>query len=279
MLVSVYLPTRNRVDRLRIAVASVLAQSYESLELVVVDDGSSDDTADYLAELAAADPRVRYVRNETASGAPASRNRAIELATGEFVTGLDDDDAFHPLRVELFVQAWRDYARVGPPPSCLYSQEEWRIGDEHRLFTGKRGAVDQWVMLSGNEVGNQIFAPRSHFLEAGLFDTSLPAWQDLEFFYRVLKRFGPARLVDAPTYIFDVTPREDRISAKRQKVKEAYAKFSAAHLAGEPRGQQRLMLQMYGHYYGFRPTLAEFAEFIRLGLWPSGLVRLARAGR
>ena len=74
MLVSIYLPTKNRQALLRRAVESVLTQSYTTLELIVVDDGSTDDTQSYLDTVRTADSRIRVIRNETSLGAPLSRN-------------------------------------------------------------------------------------------------------------------------------------------------------------------------------------------------------------
>src|ERR1700722_18236400 len=106
MLVSIYLPTKNREALLRRAVESVLTQSYTTLELIVVDDGSTDGTRRYLETVRTADSRVRVIRNETSLGAPLSRNLAIRDARGEFIAGLDDDDRVHPHRIASLVGEW-----------------------------------------------------------------------------------------------------------------------------------------------------------------------------
>jgi len=93
-LVTVYIPTYNRLELLKRAVKSVLDQDYSNIELIVVDDGSSDGTVDYLECVSQADQRVRYFVNEVNSGACVSRNKAIWAEKGEFITGLDDDDYF-----------------------------------------------------------------------------------------------------------------------------------------------------------------------------------------
>jgi len=96
-LITVYMPTHNRLELLQRAVVSVFAQTMQNFELIIVDDASSDDTFDYLQKLAEQDSRVTVLRNEVSQGACVARNRAIELAKGKFVTGLDDDDEFLPL--------------------------------------------------------------------------------------------------------------------------------------------------------------------------------------
>src|SRR5690606_27836296 len=96
MLVTIYIPTYNRCHLLQRAVDSVLSQTHTDLEIIIVDDGSTDGTHDWLAQLAQQEPRVRYILKPENSGACVSRNIAIEQARGEFVTGLDDDDHFAP---------------------------------------------------------------------------------------------------------------------------------------------------------------------------------------
>lgn len=103
-LVTVYIPTYNRVDLLKRAVESVQAQTYQNLEIIIVDDCSTDFTHQYLQQLANEDKRVKYFIKEKNSGACVSRNIAIENATGEFITGLDDDDFFLESRIDEFMK-------------------------------------------------------------------------------------------------------------------------------------------------------------------------------
>lgn len=278
MLISVYIPSKNRLDLLKAAIDSALGQTHREVEVIVVDDGSTDGTPAYLAGLAATDPRVRFIRHEQSKGGPAARNAAIEAARGEFVTGLDDDDTFEPDRLETFVTAWNELVAAGQKPSCLYSQlYEIRFGQRYGVTT-KAAVANYEDMFDGNVVGNQIFAPRQHYLDAGLFRLDLPAWQDLEFFMRVLRTLGPARLVDKPTYNFDNSPRGDRVSMKSQeKMRQAFDLVNRAHSDGIPRRTQLLYLQLFRKQYGIKPSLADYRAFTALGLWPRGLLKLVRA--
>ncbi len=95
-LVSVVLPTHNRAERVVAAAASVLDQDLPALELVIVDDGSSDATVDVLDRLGSQDGRVRILRNDTPLGPCATRNKGLEVAQGELVAFCDDDDAWEP---------------------------------------------------------------------------------------------------------------------------------------------------------------------------------------
>lgn len=91
-LVSVYIPTRNRSKLLHRAVHSVLEQSYDNFEVIIVDDGSTDETYTIAKELENQNKNIIVLRNEIARGACVSRNLAISHSKGEYITGLDDDD-------------------------------------------------------------------------------------------------------------------------------------------------------------------------------------------
>ncbi|HMF52606.1 MAG TPA: glycosyltransferase [Candidatus Saccharimonadales bacterium] len=276
LTISVYIPTRNRVDLLAAAVRSVLAQDCSNFELIVVDDASNDGTASFLESTASEDKRIRVIRNDSPRGAPASRNRAITQAIGDFITGLDDDDEFEPQRLGALHESWASFARYNVPVSCIFAQDVFVSDGKDIGVSKKRGAVEFADLIETNHIGNQIFAPKSVFEGAGLFDERLPAWQDLELFMRIVKRFGTARLLDMPLYRFDVTPSRDRISSKQDKVRAAYKLVSDMHFSENPRGRQRLMLQVFSPYYGIRPTLKDTADFAGLGLWPRGLASLIK---
>lgn len=276
MLVSIYVPTRNRVEQLSRAVESVLSQTYGAIELIVVDDASSDGTAEFLRERARTDARLRVIDNATPRGAPASRNLAIMNSRGDFVTGLDDDDEFLPDRIKAFVETWIDLTARGLSLSCLYAQEVWtRNGTAYRT-TRKRPMVTASDMFAENYLGNQIFAPRRHFVEAGLFDESMPAWQDFEFFIRVLQKFGPAYLVDKATYSYDATPRNDRISEQPIRIRRAFELIAAKH-ANNVAQSRALFLLVFQGSYKIAPGFADWTKFLSWGGRPKGAGRLLRA--
>jgi glycosyltransferase involved in cell wall biosynthesis len=277
MLVSVYIPTRNRIATLRKAVDSVLAQTHAAVELIVVNDASTDGTEDYLKAKAARDNRLIYFSNSTPKGAPASRNIAIRASTGTFVTGLDDDDEFLSCRIAAFLDYWRLLTVTGLNPACLYAQDIWLNNGSQSLVTRKRSSVSVAEIFEYNYIGNQVFAPRAHFVEAGFFDERMPAWQDLEFFIRLLQKFGKAHLLDMPTYLFDVTQRPDRISSQEKKIRKAFELAAAKHAHGDMARQKSLFLQIFQDGYNIAPGVSDWAWFLRSGHLPKGLLRMARS--
>lgn len=108
--VSVIIPTFNRSGYLRQAIASVLAQTYADFEIVVVDDGSTDDTATVVASFA--DPRIVYLRQDNA-GRSAARNFGMERARGAYLAFLDDDDLFLPQKLAVQAAYLDAHAEIG----------------------------------------------------------------------------------------------------------------------------------------------------------------------
>ena len=111
-VVSTIIPVYNRAEMLSAAVASVIGQSYRPVEIIIVDDGSTDDTPAAIAELAAAHDEIRTVRIAN-SGPGAAREAGRQLASGEFIQHLDSDDLLLPPRFELLVKGLRDDPRAG----------------------------------------------------------------------------------------------------------------------------------------------------------------------
>ena len=123
-LVTTIIPVYNRAGMLRDAVASVLAQTYRPVEIVIVDDGSSDDTVRVAEELAREHEEVRVVRQNNAGAGPA-RGAGRAVARGEFVQHLDSDDLLLPRKFELQVAALRAHPECG----AAYGITQWRRRD------------------------------------------------------------------------------------------------------------------------------------------------------
>ncbi len=189
--VTVYIPTRNRARLVAQAVASVMAQTHSAWKCIIVDDASDDETPRVLAGLAAADPRVSFLRQERAQGACAARNRAIEAATTDYVTGLDDDDIFLPQRLAQLLEVADKGAAIVTSRDLL-----WKGGRIKAL--PKPGHVTLAMMLKRNVIGNQVLSRRENFLAVGGFDTSLPSWQDYDLWVRLIEKFGPVTVL--PSY-------------------------------------------------------------------------------
>jgi teichuronic acid biosynthesis glycosyltransferase TuaG len=104
-LVSTIVPVFNAERWVEKSVRSALAQTYENLEVVAVDDGSTDQSTEILKRLALRFPRVRYYRLEENAGVTVARNKALSVARGQYIAFLDSDDIWHPRKIELQLSA------------------------------------------------------------------------------------------------------------------------------------------------------------------------------
>lgn len=206
-LVSVYIPTHNRAKLLERAVMSVLNQTYKNIEVIICNDASQDNTEVVLTKFANMDSRVRFISNESPQGACYSRNRCINLASGEFITGLDDDDEFMPERIERFVNIVRELNK-----SIICSNRVFKSSQSENIGHIYTGDINIGMMSSRNWVGNQIFTKTKYIKELHGFDESFPAWQDYDMWFRVINMYGACYRDSKPTYIFYVDDDRPRIT-------------------------------------------------------------------
>jgi len=236
-VVSVYLPTRNRAALLAGAIDSVLRQNCTDLELIVVDDASTDATAAVLAAAARRDPRVRVLRRDRVGGPAAARNTAIRSARGEFITGLDDDDRMLPGRVGALLAAYRDEYSLVCSPAWIHGGHWARP-----QFPGAM-LVTLDALLCRNEIGNQVLTRTTRLIEAGLFDETLAAWEDYDLWTRLVQRYGPALRLAEPSFVCREDPQAERISTSSrapQGAREYFERYRASMTPAQV-NSQRLM--------------------------------------
>lgn len=257
---------------LQAAVESVLNQTHKEVEVIVVDDASTDGTKAYLTELSGRDSRVKFLSNSQSRGACVARNMAIKQSQGEFVTGLDDDDEFEPFHIAALLEYWQFLSRLGVNFCALFVNYKYRDNGQYS-YSKKVSSVDFKDMYAANHVGNQLFSTRENYFKAGLFDETMPAWQDLEFFYRFLKVNGIARLLDINSYVFDITPRGDRISKQNKpRILDSYVRFIKTHgLVNNVEICLNMAAQVYSPYYGFKLEFRDIKYFLKSDL-PARLV-------
>lgn len=257
-LVTVYIPTYNRIELLKRAVKSVQDQTYRNLEIIIVDDCSTDVTHEYLAQLAKEDSRVRYFLKEKNSGACVSRNIAIENATGEFVTGLDDDDYFLNNRISNFVkQIDNEAIFIFDNPQFL-KNKQGKVEKTNTFM--KRRIINSNDILNYNYVGNQIFIKTIIMREMGGFDVKLTMWQDFEFWYRILKlKNAKAKRIDGYTYVVDISHDYERISKfNYDKALITYNYFKEKHSL-DKWGEKVL----YSHLYNYNSRLIDIRFLLK----------------
>jgi len=195
--VTVIIPTYNRAGVLGRAIRSVLAQTYPDFEIIVVDDGSTDDTERVVHCFR--DSRIRYTRHDTNKGGNTARNTGIRAARGRFIAFLDSDDEYLPQRLENTVSVLEaSPAQVG----VVYSNFLITRGGGARphLTCGVSGDIyiDE---LHHNYVSVCAALVKKECLEDDVFDEALPAFQDWELWIRLSRKYHFI-YVDVPLFIW-----------------------------------------------------------------------------
>ena len=185
-LVSVVMTAFNSEATIAGAIRSVLHQTYQKFELIVVDDASADSTARVVEAIAAGDGRVRLLRNARNSGTYVSKNRALAEAKGAFFTCQDSDDWCHPERLARHVAFMADNPRLVASRSLLIRMSE-------------AGAISmkRWGARFAHLNPASAFCRMSVREEIGYFD-SVRVGADSEHWFRLRNRFGPAAVATLP---------------------------------------------------------------------------------
>ena len=205
-MITVVIPTYNRYGLLKVAIDSVLDQSYRDFELIVVDDGSTDDTH---ALVRSYGDSLVYLKQEN-QGPSAARNRGIEESRGSLVAFLDSDDRWHPDKLLIQIEAMEE------EPGYLISHtgEVWYRNGELLRQKKKHQKLPGYIFersLSMCMVSmSTVIARRELFDHIGCFDEKLPCCEDYDFWLRASLRY-PFLLVDQPL-TFKEGGREDQVS-------------------------------------------------------------------
>lgn len=187
--ISIIIPTKNRYLLLLETIQSIREQTYENWEVLVVDDGSTDETEQQMLALSQ-DPRIRFIKRSTSNaGAPASRNEGFAQSTGDYVIFLDSDDCLAPHCLEKRVAIMHNHPDLdfGVFPCQVFCEQP---GDEALLWNretkDQENDLDRFLAL---DVPWQTTSPiwkREALHQLGPWDESLLIWQDWEFHLRAL---------------------------------------------------------------------------------------------
>lgn len=195
-LVSVIIPTYNRGWIIKEAVDSVLSQDFLGFEIIVVDDGSTDNTQDILSAYKN-DIKVLKHNNQ---GVSAARNRGIALASGRFIAFLDSDDRWMPNKLSMQV----DFFNTNKDALICQTEEIW-IRNNVRVNPKKRhkklsGMIFEQSLCLCMVSPSAVMIKSELFETVGLFDESLPACEDYDLWLRISSEY-PVYLIDTPLII------------------------------------------------------------------------------
>lgn len=194
--VSVIIPTYNRAHVLREAIDSVLSQKYSDLELLVVDDGSTDHTKEVASSYTS---KLAYIYQEH-KGVSAARNRGIKQAQGNYLSFLDSDDLWLPDKLSTQMRFMEDHPEI----HICYTEEIWirkgvRVNPmkKHRKYSGM---IFEHCLPLCIVSPSSVLIARSLLEEIGVFDEELKVCEDYDLWLRISARY-PIYLLDTPLII------------------------------------------------------------------------------
>ena len=220
--VSIIIPTYNRAVYVRESIDSVLAQTYADFEIIVVDDGSADDTQAVLQPFVA-QGTIRYARQEN-RGESAARNQGIALATGEYIAFLDSDDLFTPTKLEKQVAYLDAHPEIGLVHSWYAKFEdggrELGIRDTSKL-TGKiyPNYLLDWSILM---VVPSVMVRATVLAQVGGFDESIRWGPDLDMWRRITCKF---QIGVIPEVLCKIRVHPGNISADKVSAAASFARY------------------------------------------------------
>ena len=222
-LVSVIIPTYNRANLLKRAIKSVLDQTYKNLEIIIVDDGSTDNTKDIVKTFS--DPRIQYIRLPENRGVSSARNMGIKKSRGDFIAFLDSDDEFLPEKLEKQSEIFRSLSKN----SGLIFTNLWNLGKDKGLYVPKQ--IISGYILPSLSFPASIFSPPSTWMlrkncidQVGLFDEIMINLQDTDYFVRILQKFPIYFLNEALTVKHVYLTQGRRFSYRQFRGKERFLK-------------------------------------------------------
>lgn len=306
-LVSVIIPTFDRRELVVGAVSSALGQTYTKIEVVVVDDGSTDGTATSLVSRFGDDPRLRIITQEN-TGVAAARNAGIEAAAGDLIGFLDSDDEWLPWKLELQVAClallpsdigliWSDFSSMNEAGQTIHERHLTRM---YRNFRGRAlGDVFPDRLVLGGELSpltrpdmarapiyvgdiypiilqgsivhtSTVLLTRQRVEEIGGFDVSLrPSGEDFDYYIRAAE-CGRVAFVDIPTARYRVGAA-DQLTSDAQMVMLARNGTRAVEAAlARSKDDERVSLEVV------KRSLANAYEFLGSELADSGIRREGR---
>lgn len=220
--VSVIIPTYNRGDLILDSLRSIFLQNYSDYEIIVVDDGSTDNTEDVLSYLIK-DNKIRYVKQDN-QGESSARNHGILLSQGKYIAFLDSDDLFEPTKLKMQVQYLEDHPEIGLVHSGYTKFDNYGHDLGYRDTSWFCGMIYpklllHWTVLMAVDT---VMVPKKVFEVVGLFDETLRMGPDLDMWRRISRKYSFGFISES---LARVRVHEGNISGNKLKATEGFIQY------------------------------------------------------
>ena len=213
-LISVVIPTYNRANTILQSVNSVLNQTYKNIELIVVDDCSTDDTEKIIAGIQ--DSRVKFYRLEKNSGACTARNLGIEKASGKYIAFNDSDDKWLPEKLEkqlsFLLENNCDITVCSMNVFEEVTEKKMYVFPDSAKLNGKKISFNE--LLKYNCTSTQLIFGKEECFKNNLFDSSMPRFQDWDECLKLSKKYS---LCFQNEILVETFQQQDSITKNPQK--------------------------------------------------------------
>lgn len=217
--VSVIIPTYNRGKLIGNSIKSVLNQTYKNLEIIVVDDGSTDNTKEEVEKIK--DEKIRYIKLEKNGGAANARNIGIMNSTGRYISFQDSDDIMYPNKLEIQIKnlinknSNLDFCKIKVINNSTYSYFIPNPLQEKNILEGN---IFDELLSGGNFISTQSIVVRKKFMKNYLFDPIMPRLQDYEVILRMIPK---VKISYTNKVLIDLHLQNDSITRVPYKLKKA----------------------------------------------------------
>ena len=212
-MVSVIIPTYNRGYVIERSIRSVLNQTYQDIELIIVDDCSTDGTEELVKAIGQEDDRLRYTRLDARSGQCVARNVGIEMARGDYIALQDSDDAWRPNKLEMQLRAL--VAANADVCTCRFKRHNYEKRFDVVFPTAPAGLISRQALIKESQVGTPTILAKRVVFNDYMFDPEMPRLVDFEWSIRAS---GSYRFFLLDDVLVDVYLQNDSITRSSQEV-------------------------------------------------------------
>lgn len=215
--ISVIIPTFNRGNLIENSIKSVLNQTFNKIEILIIDDGSNDNTKDIIKNID--DKRIKYLKLRKNKGACNARNVGIKKAKGEYIAFQDSDDLFYPYKLEKQLKnlinknSSLDFCKI----KIFYKDVYYYIipgnSTEKRIING---SIFEELISHGNFISTQAILAKKDILQKYMFDPILPRLQDYDLILRMAQKI---KISFTREVLVDIHIQNDSISKSREKLR------------------------------------------------------------
>lgn len=245
-LISVIIPTYNRDKLIKDSVNSVLNQTYDNIEVIIVDDGSTDKTEKVIKKIK--DKRIKYIKLDKNYGSAYAKNVGIKTATGTYITFQDSDDYYHPRKIEeQYKNITKNKTDFDFCKIKLVDKEPVVVPSKKQdIKIKQKKYLDE--LSNGNYISTQAIFAKKEVFDKIQFDDKIPRLQDFDLVLRIIPN---VKVSYTEKVLVDLYRQTDSISNSNEKLTKAIFRMLSKHYELNNRQYNNLINWAFNNYPEF----------------------------